>query len=585
MPAFAAILADRPDPELGDHLGELFVPPDRPPSRSVAGLVALAGDRLWQADRLLLVGNIRIDNGPELRAALDRASGEDGELILTAWRRWGVDALAKLVGDFAFVLWDAHTRTLVAARDGLGMATLCYRRLDDRLLLASDIEQLARTGPTTPDSVTLAGWLSGWPDPHRSPFGEIEVLPPGHALIADDRGLRVQQFWQVDPAHRLHYDAVGDYAEHLAELLGRTVRDRLRGADQVACQMSGGLDSTSVTALAVEALPRQPLVISHTYAETAACDEQPLVKAMAEHLGLEQIHWIAAERHLDLPYEALYPPAMENPGVVRSPRYADECALIAEQGARVLLTGSGGDELTWGHALNYPHRLRQGDLGVVLEVARGCRAQGLPVLRTLGQLLVAPLLRGAAYDPARGRRLPDWIRREAIDRLDLRAQLLHEDRIGFANPAQEARYQALRRTATYNAVRSWEQVARRHGIEVRHPFFDTRLVEFSLAIPDDLWNREGYPKWLLRKAMQGRLPDAVRWNRKKVTFDDFFVKVIRRQPEPIRQLLAHPALADMGLLDTEALLAQYDDTIAGRRPFNVDLLYALMTQAWVARFG
>ncbi len=583
MRPFAAIHVTAPHPGLKEPLLQLLPAPG---AMQVRTETAMGGDPLWQRENSWLTGNIRIDNGPELRQRLGLTAGEDGELVLAAWERWGVECPAHLVGDFAFVLWDEGRRTLLAARDGLGMATLCYRREKERLLLACDTEQLLDGDATPPDPVAVAGWLSGWPDPHRSLFQDIEVLPPGHALVADEKGIRTQPFWRIDPGRRLEYRNPSEYADHLRELLSRAVRDRLRStAPVVATQMSGGLDSTSVTALAREAAEHELLAISHTYAQTAACDEQRLIRAMQAHLGLEEVRLLPAENYLGLDYRALYPPARENPGTVLSPRYRDEIALLSRAGAEVLLTGSGGDELTWGHALNYLQRLKRGEMGVIAEVVRGCRAQGLPLLGTLWQLFLAPLVpdtvRRALGRPAAGRMLPSWIRPEAVRHLDLEAQLLEEPAAGFSDPAREARYGALRRTATYNAVRSWERVAREFDVVVRHPFFDTRLAEFSFAVPEHLWNREGYPKWLLRRAMSARLPESVCWNRKKVVFDDFFVKVIRRQPEKVRKILDHPRLEELGLLNRKALLQAYDDTIAGHRPFNVDLLYALMTQAWM----
>ncbi len=586
MNSFAAAYAPgEPARVLEKQVRALF-PPGYAAPGSVTALpdAALAGRKSWRDGKARLVGRVRIDNGPELRTALGRKAGEDAELVLAAWERWGAACPAHLVGDFAFVLWDEAQRVLLAARDGLGMATLCYCRTGGRLLLAGDLEQLLPETERKPDLLSLAGWLSGWPDPHRSLFQGIEVLPPGHALVADEKGVRTQRFWQVPPGRRLRYRQTDEYAEHLSQLLSRAVADRLRTpAPLVASQMSGGLDSTTVTALAAAAGKRELLVISHAYGETAACDEQPLIDAMREHLGLSRCVTLPAERFLSLDYPALYPPATESPGTVLSPRYREEVALLAQAGARVLLTGSGGDEVTWGHALNYLQRLKRGELGVVAEVVRGCREQGLPLAGTLRGLFLAPLM-PAWLQQARGRaadRLPPWIPTAARRRLELERRLLEPSPAGFADPAREARFQALHRTATYNAVRSWERVAREFDVAVRHPFFDTRLVEFSFAVPDHLWNREGYPKWLLRRAMNGRLPESVCWNRKKVVFDDFFIRVIRRHPEQVRKLLSHPWLEEQGLLDRKALLTAYDETIAGKRPFNVDLLYALMTQVWV----
>ena len=127
---------------------------------------------------------------------------------------------------------------------------------------------------------------------------------------------------------------------------------------------------------------------------------------------------------------------------------------------------------------------------------------------------------------------------------------------------------------------------RSFGVDVRHPFFDRRLAEFSFAIPHDLWIRHQYPKWLLRKAMEGRLPNSVVWNQHKVVFDQFFGKVIARQANTIRVILSDTRLQDLGVLDNRALLDSFETVVAsGGKTLNVDLLYALLTQIWFQRYA
>jgi len=528
----------------------------------------------------------RLDNRPELVKALkcDPAMA-DGDLILAAYHRWGTACLSRLVGDFAFVLWDERHHRLLAARDPMNMRPLAWRQRGKRLWLASDTEQLLPLLGASPafDRVALAGWAGGWPDPNLSLFEEVELLPPGQALVAENGDLSLREFWRLEPQHRIRYANVADYEAHFRELLDRAVADRLRSpAPLVATQMSGGMDSTSVTALAARH-GKELLVISHAYEKRSACDERPLIEETLRHLRLQNHRYLETERYLSLPYEELYPPVVESPGTVRSPRYREELSLVREEGARVLLTGSGGDELTWGHALTYAQRLKGGELGVVAEVVRGCRRLELPVGRTLRQLFLAPLLPASVSRllgrGGRERRLPSWIVKEVAREAEPR--LFAPLPVRFDSPALQARYEALMRSSTFHSVRSHYRVAREVGVEVRHPFFDTRLVAFSFAVPESLWNREGYPKWLLRRAMQRRLPAGVCWNRNKVIFDDFFGGLIRRQADRLRPLLARSRLADLELVETAPLLALFDAVVKGSRPFTVDLLYALMTEVWL----
>jgi len=548
---------------------------------------------------VVLVSDARIDNRAELLGLLPGESGvfvtlSDAELILAAYRQWGPSCPEQLVGDFAFVLWDARNASLLAACDGMNMRTLCYMRTSGGLCLASRGQQLRRHPEHRRrfNELALAGWISGRPDPRVSMFEGIEVLPPGHALQADATGVRIRKFWDIDPTRQIRYRRIQEYQEHLQALLRRSVTDRLRSTDAVvASQMSGGMDSTTVTALANQAVKetnQQLLVISHSYRSLPGCDETDRIKETLQHLGISNSRFLAAEQHANLDFRELYPPTLESPGTVLSPRYADEMALLKAVGASVLLTGSGGDEMTWGHSLSYSRRLLRGDLTVLAEVIAGCREMNLPVLRTLRQLFIHPFvpawLRQALGRPHGSAPLPEWVPKAAIRRLGLDEPLQGESTTRFRNPALQARYDALKWSSTINSVRSYGQVGATYGIDVRHPFFDTRLAEFSFAIPDDLWLREGYQKWLLRRTMDGVLPHMVCWNRQKVIFDGFFAGLVRNQAENVRAILADTRLQDMGLLDTGKLLDAFDRVMAGRQGFTVDVLYALMVQVWLQKY-
>ncbi len=570
-----------------------------------APLSPLAAAPLLSAcGQYLLICDARIDNRPELLQQLHTtplsAQPTDAELILAAYRQWGQHCPAHLIGDFAFALWDREKRTLFAARDVMNMRTLSYTQVGDAIYIATDGSQLLQQRAVTAqlNRYALACWLSGWPDPHRSMFEGIELLPAAHSLLADANSIRIQRYWQLDPSFTIRHPTIGDYEAQLTAILTRNVSDRMGStATTIATQMSGGMDSTSVTALAkqlTESTPQQLAVISHTYQKTASCDESDRIKEMQQHLDLPHIHYMAAEQHLALDFRELYAPTLDNPGTVCSPRYLDEMKLLKEIGADVLLTGSGGDEMTWGHSLTYSQRLRRGDLRAIQEAVSGCREMQLPLLNTLLHLFVTPLiptpikrgLRTALGRPASAT-LPSWMAEPARQMLMQNSNDTPDKNAPrFTNPALQARYQAWTNTSTINSVRSYHQAAAGFGIEVRHPFFDRRLLEFSFAIPDDLWLRHNYPKWLLRRSMTGRLPDSVCWNKKKIIFDGFFGQIIRDQHHTVRAILSDTRLQEMGLINNQQLLGVFESVVKNpASSLNVNLLYALMAQIWFQKYA
>lgn len=548
--------------------------------------------------RFIIVTDARIDNRLALLESLSAAlrafsQPTDADIILAAFRKWGQQCPVHLLGDFAFVIWDNHQKTVFASRDAMNMRTLSYQQAGDTLFIATEGAQLLQLSPIPAriNKQALASWISGWPDPNISMFDGIKLLPAGHSLLANANGVKIERYWSLDTEFKIRHSSISAYESQLRDILTHAVRDRMRSTlPIIATQMSGGMDSTTVTALAnqlAEKTHKQVAVISHTYKATASCDESTRIDEMRRHLGINNIHYMAAEQHAALDFRELYPPSLENPGTVCSPRYIDEMKLLNQVGANVLLTGSGGDEMTWGHSLTYSRRLWRGDIRAVQEAVRGCREMQLPLLNTLLHLFVTPVIPQRIKQGIRQLRgksatssIPPWIPGAAQQLLE-QNEKDNSDATHFSNPALQARYKAWMNSSTINSVRSYHQAASAFGIEVRHPFFDRRLVEFSFAIPDDLWIRENYPKWLLRRSMAGLLPNPVCWNKNKVIFDDFFGRIIRDQQETIRHILSDRRLHEMGLVDNRKLLSAFDAVVTNPKiSLNVDLLYALMAQIW-----
>jgi asparagine synthase (glutamine-hydrolysing) len=125
----------------------------------------------------------------------------------------------------------------------------------------------------------------------------------------------------------------------------------------------------------------------------------------------------------------------------------------------------------------------------------------------------------------------------------------------------------------------------RLGIEARHPFLDRRLAEFVLAVPVDLWLRERWPKWLLRHATEGLLPDSVRWREDKTQFSTYFGRGLDRNRAWVERVLADPGLQELGLMDTAMLLSDFRSVMASRpKRISNEIDWAILTQRWFQHF-
>lgn len=437
-------------------------------------------------------------------------------------------------------------------------------------------------------------------------YNEIKRLPNGHQLIWRNNTLIVSKFWDVNSNNCIRYSTTEQYQQHFFNLLTQSVSNRLsdniennseyantHSSTPVFTQMSGGMDSTSITALANIASKKnnQTLhTLSHSYKNTNSCDEINNINDMISTLGLANSHFIELDKFNDIGFSQLYPTDFDNPGIVLSPKYHEELSLMQNLNAKVLLTGNGGDEVCWGHSSSYRSRLYKGELGVINEVIKACGELNEPVVSSLVKLFVKPLipnniqnlLRLALNKPKVNNTnnvTSTWLTQSAVSLLEDNT-IINPFNKAF-EPAKFARYHSLKTTSTYNSMRSYQKVANEYGIDVRHPFFDTDMVEFSFAIPEKMLIQGSYPKWLLRQTMQNYLPESVVWNKHKVVFDHHFANLVRSNENELRELLAHTGLQDLGLLDNNVLLQEFDELVRDpSRHLNVDMLYAILTQSW-----
>jgi asparagine synthase (glutamine-hydrolysing) len=210
---------------------------------------------------LLLAGDVRLDNRAQLISELGYASSEanslsDTGLLARAFHRWEEGALQRIVGDFAFAVWDGRRSRLLLARDFSGQRPLHYHRQSGFIAFASMPGGLhaLREIPRAPDLRAMAQFLALVPEGDTgSYFEEIAKVPPGHLVTFTPDGTAVHRFWQPTLTP-IRFPNDRDYEEAIQEKFDRAVGQRLRGQPQVASHLSAGLDSASVTATAARLL-------------------------------------------------------------------------------------------------------------------------------------------------------------------------------------------------------------------------------------------------------------------------------------------------------------------------------------------
>jgi asparagine synthase (glutamine-hydrolysing) len=465
--------------------------------------------------RYCIVADARLDSHAELEAELDSAerrvpsNAADPELILHAYAAWGEECVRHLRGDFAFAIWDARRRTLFCARDHFGVKPFYYADLGGAFLFSNTLDCL-RLHPGVSDELNEAAiadfLLFGLNcDVATTTFRDIQRLPAAHFLMISPGGLRVERYWSAPTHGRIRYRKDEDYIEHFLLLMGAAVTDRIR-TDRAGIWLSGGMDSSTVAALAREAGEaggaRDLRAYTVSYEGLIPDQEGSLARKVAEFLQIPiRVIQMENSRPFDRWDQRELTPSEPTEDLFFA-GFHDEYKTIAED-CRVILSGEGSDNLLYFQMWPYTRELlRNREWGRVLaEGSRFLRVRPFPWkgIRYRARRLV----RGADE-----RRLPRWIAPDFAKRVDLDARLKKYTALPKV-PVHAAKPKAHASLSLPQWARVFELAdpgATHNPVEVRYPFLDLRVVNYLLAIPPFPW---AFKKTLLREAMANRLPPNI----------------------------------------------------------------------------
>ncbi|MGH8883821.1 MAG: asparagine synthase-related protein [Egibacteraceae bacterium] len=580
------------------------------------GLVATpesVGERqpLVDGDSLVLVADARVDNRAELVRWLDAREPagtrkSDAQLILAAYRRWGTDCAARLVGDFAFAVWDRRSRQLFAARDVMGMRSLYYRLEARRTVFATEVKQILAL-PDVPARVCepmVAAHLAGAFGPLDWTFYEgIATLPPGHALLVDARGHRTWRFWDADPKRQAVHAEPEEYAEQLRELFTEAVRCRLRSVKPVGILLSGGVDSGSVASAAGwllrgggHGLAPGLRAYCWAFSELTECDERQISGAIAEHYGLP-VTDVPADTAWPLSGYPAHGPDRDEPFMGAFQALQERALRLArDEGMGLVQLGSRGDQLVGGPIYD--------DLGLLLarrlaDMAHDLRlhrqAAGASWPGTLAELLLRPLA-VSLWPPGRVPRLrrrlasappapPTWLSAAFIRRVGL-ADVIAASRPypAVSGRARRQRYELIHSPGQMRVATWLERSHARFGLGFADPWSDRRLVEFVLAVPQWVIQRRGQTKRIARQAMTGVMPEPVRRCVGKTLPKPLYdLGLQERAKSTVLDLMSNTRAAAHGYLDERKLRASYAAYLAGQGSGN-DLWWPLTLEMWLRQY-
>jgi asparagine synthase (glutamine-hydrolysing) len=575
-------------------------------------IVDLAGGQqpVESEDRAVrLVANGEIYNFVAIRDELARrghrfASRSDIEVLVHAYEEWGEAFLQRIHGMFALALWDARSRTLLAARDRAGEKPLYYCTTPRGLLLASEIKALLVRSDVSRsvDLEALDQFLTyEYVVAPRTIFSAVKKLPAAHYLLYRDGQLTVRRYWDA-AAVPVQTWTEGAAVEALRSTLGRAVASQMMADVPIGAFLSGGIDSSAVVAFMAKAAGRGAVNTFSMGFEDGSYNELPFARLVADSFGTHHREGMVRPDvvtlfdqlvvHLDEPFAdvSLFPTFL--------------VSQIARAHVTVVLSGDGGDELFGGYDWYAAHRIAR-------RLQRVVPSAALSVLAGMA----------AFFPPSEQKKgLVNKVRRFVQGLAEAPPEIEHYRWMTFLGPGSKRRLytrelqDALARSDVYQPVREYlrkasgddwvnrqlftdlsiyladdilvkvDRMSMATSLETRAPFLDLGVMELAFSMPGDLKIRGTERKYILKRALAGIVPDVV-LTRAKEGFSIPMKNWLRRELAPLMEELLSPArLERRGWFEPADVRRRIDEHRAGRENHAHTLFSLMVLERWAEEF-
>ncbi len=497
-----------------------------------------------------VISDARLDNRQDLIATLElQPEASNSQILIKAYLKWGFDCPQQLLGDFAFAIWDPHQNQLFCARDPLGIKPLFLYISSSFVAFASEIGGILALEdiPCQINDLHIARYLvqkNHRMDPilDEQPstlFQNIVPLPGGHWVMITPEKIYEQRYWQLDPAQEIHMQSSLDYVETFRNIFSEAVSSRMgNDSREIGVVLSGGLDSSSVASVIRKhstlnaPIPTFTAVFPHLPPhEFRYIDDPPYLRALIDEGGFQP--------HL---YEAdLLSPLRDGDQVYSQ---LDECfvapnfylhrtafKLATQQGVRRLFDGLDGDVVV-SHGSRRLRELAQS--GQWIQLAQQMAVAQMYWIspwhlywRFLWSYGLKPkIIRGPLRklsQPQSGPAYGNLVHPELAQRFDLQDRLQERQRRhSLHTGVRGEHFLGLTSGLVQIALDTVNRAATASGLEIHHPFFDRRLVEFCLALPAQQKLDEGWTRIILRRAVEGMIPPQVQWRQRKADLSASF---------------------------------------------------------------
>jgi asparagine synthase (glutamine-hydrolysing) len=525
---------------------------------------------------LTITADARIDNRDELIPTLNlngrpRETIPDSEIILAAYEKWGEQCPEKLLGDFSFAIWDKRNHKIYCARDPIGIKPFYYYFKEGKFRWSSEPKAIFedKAIPKEPNLPLICLYLlNRFDEREETLYKDVYRLPPSHSMTIENGRIRKDQYWDIDPNYSIRYKTDEEYAEHFLSLFKEAVRARLRSHGPVGALLSGGLDSSSIVCTAAKlyqdsVIPNNGFETFSFIFDTFPCDERVYVDEIVRKWNIHANSY-TYEKHLSsFSFDQIYEyfeggyfwPLLPSAPALRDAK---------QKRIKVMLNGIGGDELLAAGFNHLTDLMFEGNFRkLIIQIRNDAKLSSYSLLTLFFNYCFKPLIPQSFKIPLKyvlnlfhRNGIPSWINFDYFKRASLAELPKHvKFYIKFPTRSQQQIYERLRNGWNINvALDIIERFNAHFGFEVRYPFFCRHLVQFCLALTQEQRSDTQCTKVVLRRAMEGVLPDLVKKRTDLPAYSsvvDWELKI--RQADRLEKLILTSALSTLGLIYNDQL--------------------------------
>jgi len=512
--------------------------------------------------------NVTLYNKTELLLELPSLYPDSSteEFIEASYKKWGEHLFEKLNGDFAIAFYDQSKDIQIAARDPLGIKALYYAvDNNEKYSFSNDIDELFRLTkiPKKPNLKSMKTLLEHTAVAYEESMYEgICRVPPGHYLKITKGKADLVRYWFPEKIETNYDIPLEEASAKFVELFEKAILSRAEDNVTTACELSGGLDSSSVVSLLKSRYPQKNIDTYSMRFEGMACDESEYIGSVEQKYNFRTTyvdsHNIDYKKQFDFKFN--YQANPHWPSTTTFTMLFPMLERIHRDKKRIVLTGQGGDHLLTGSCMVLGDLLKRGKFK---KIVKEIRSKAYSSQLILGCSLL-PLVRGGKktilYSIFKHKKQNSEIK-ELFNTKNLSSSLRRSAINMLTSPSQSTLMDS-------NALHALENL---YNVEFRHPFYDKDLVEFVLTLPPEYIYAQGWIKMLLRYGMKDILPEKIRSRGDKAVFSEVLLQQL--ETANFKKLLKKPNLVSLGLTDKKEI----DRTIAKVENGDMDSLLHLWT--------